>query len=56
MMSDEKYVVLETGTAKRPFEVHNLPGGYGKPGWVVFASSKRESAEKRAIELTEAAG
>lgn len=43
-----RYQVLCTGTDKRPYEVHDMQGAYGKPGWVVFASSKRERAEKEA--------
>lgn len=44
-----RYDVRLTGTVKRPFEVWRL-NEQGR-GWVVFCSSSRTAADKRAREL-----
>lgn len=54
-MTNARYQVLETGTTKRPYEVHDMQGCYGKPGWVVFASANRDAAAKRANEMNQEA-
>lgn len=50
-----RYQVHATGTEKRPYEVHDMQGGYGKPGWVVFSSKSQTAAQKRADDMNKEA-
>ena len=43
-----RYVVRETGTPKRPFEVHDTKGTKSGLGWVVFCSASYQGAFKAA--------